>query len=400
MIVALALSAIALAATPPQTDTEVAFTIAKEAEKRRWSDRTHQKKLDRALWAFANDSRPALTERLDAAKQLVQLRRSHRNLERKRGDALLLKARYEGILNLEKRRKRTLRQAVDDAKKHRRKKTAKRIEQMLEDDALYLRFARRRKRAIKDGEEADAKSLEQSLRRYRRLKERERALKVALTLADRRALAPAQTPAQKADLYRLTQWAPKSADAAELRQKARQERARWLEQAGEKREAVVERLRADREDPRGPKDAAFAPKGEAAPVRSRETSALCYALGAQGFDCAAFEKKTFGARSFYRFDDVKPAAFSPETAAWVFAEYQSLVHGCLKGAGQRREVAGDVEVEWSVANTGRVSNVGIRPRRLRQRPLHKCLKEAFGQMRYPAYIGEMQHIALAFHVAG
>ena len=87
---------------------EVVAAAQATATARKYSEEKAARNQDKALLRFALDDRFAAKERWSASAQLVALRQRPRAKRSAIADAMLVKARLEGLLGREKQRAKTL----------------------------------------------------------------------------------------------------------------------------------------------------------------------------------------------------------------------------------------------------------------------------------------------------
>ncbi|MEW5851897.1 MAG: hypothetical protein AB2A00_24115 [Myxococcota bacterium] len=108
--------------------------------------------------------------------------------------------------------------------------------------------------------------------------------------------------------------------------------------------------------------------------------------------------------TFRDFSTGKPApVLTNDAVALTHAEYAFLLSRCLRAAAREDvELQGErVELSWVVQPEGRVDEITMEPRRLREHRAGMCLKEALGLFRYPRYQSqERRVIALALQISG
>lgn len=117
--------------------------------------------------------------------------------------------------------------------------------------------------------------------------------------------------------------------------------------------------------------------------------------------CRKLEKQKFGSHVFLDFSQQKvrgQGALSPSDVKRVNAHYGVLVEACLEAEKTRLPplTAYKYEVKWVVQNDGSVSQIQIGGDGRENSPLGQCLKDQFGNWRYPRYAGEFQHVAQSF----
>ncbi|MBI1945037.1 MAG: hypothetical protein HYS27_05035 [Deltaproteobacteria bacterium] len=359
-----------------------------------------------ALLRFADSDRPGLVDRLRAAREA----RKHKP---KRGLAFVVEARLHGVAEARAARTRALHAAAAAfaaVGEHARKQHVLAVSKG--DDALLrlvkLVAARERMPSpppLSAAEEAHKLDVSDALGAWEALSDQRQLAVARALLARLRATSappggPVDVVGATADLA-LAIANLKGRDGAAVRRDALRVRARLLEAQGDLAGASLASLGADREvvvDPRKPASHQTASRY----LKSKASLELCRRARAQGIVCGTAEQRTFGDTLHYDFSKEPLGAFDPEINAEVLADYDTLLQRCIRDAVKAKVPITQtvVELEWAVANDGRVPSYDLRPQRLRTTSYDGCLREAFAVFRYPPYAGEMQHVRLSFEVGG
>ena len=356
----------------------------------------------RALQAFVDDDRPALSGRLRAAKAM----RKGADADG-RVNAYLAMARLYGASGAKSKRAGALKKALAATKKAKDKKRRRHIERARVGDKALGKL----KKAVAARERSMPSPLPKTLLAHR--KDIVAAGKSYAALGDEPRRLFAEYWRLRLDATTLGKGARKtlkrakglakdcgtSRDHASVLRDVHRLRARLLQKAGRLSGAIEASFRADRAVLVPLKKSAF--DAAAAPVhaRSRETSVLCFKAQTRQLDCAALEEESFGVRSFYDFSrERKLKRFSRPKADAVLVEYDSLLKDCVHTSTELTEFDVAVELEWWVEPSGKVQEYIARPRRLEHGASAECLADAFARIRYPRFRGERQAIELSYDI--
>jgi hypothetical protein len=175
--------------------------------------------------------------------------------------------------------------------------------------------------------------------------------------------------------------------------------SRWYQQKQDWEAAVAHSLWADHAQARDPKSA-FSDGQTPAYTKSQHSLEICAMAKTHEIDCHSVEQNRIGTLMFYDFS-LEPASvdLDHQRANLVLDEYAPLLHACLKAAAQEGTARDSkVQLEWSIGQNGRIGNHQLKPTRLQNTELSKCIAAAFARFRYPPYRGEIQSVALVFEI--
>lgn len=355
---------------------------------------------------FAEDTRPAIGDRLRAVQALLQ---AVPPADRKQINARLLQARLCGVADRGGCRTGALWQAKQAAQKHgdnRLEAISGAIagDRALDEVARALR--KRQKKAatpqLTDKEQAAIAALEEALPFYETLGDRRQYLRAQYLAAAILEFTPTDLDEVMAGLDAIAGMDPAERDLTPLVADYQRTRARILITLDRWQDAAAAALSADHALANPPRKAAFEPQPYPLFGKSRDTMEVCYrARVAAQVDCAQLEQQSFGAISYYDFGrERRMASFDPELGEMAAAEYGPLIQGCIQAAAAGGQVQNThLEVVWTIGYNGKVKSYELMPTRLRNTDFSRCLDATFKQFRYPSYAGEMQHTALKFEIA-
>ncbi|HET9552123.1 MAG TPA: AgmX/PglI C-terminal domain-containing protein, partial [Anaeromyxobacteraceae bacterium] len=99
--------------------------------------------------------------------------------------------------------------------------------------------------------------------------------------------------------------------------------------------------------------------------------------------------------------DLVATQFDPARIQAVVSAQQKTLARCLREhAARDPDFAGEVPLEFTVGNEGRVVRVAIMDPRLRQGPLRDCFEQELSRWSFPRFPGQRPNVALVFRVGG
>ncbi len=352
-----------------------------------------------ALLKFAKDRRPAVADRVRAAQQA---RRGLAAADGRRAASFLLEAHLAAVQGSRSKRSAALAGAAAAARAAGQTDKAARIGEASAGDEAARKLAATLGPVGAGPPGAIAPALVDAVvaaqPAWRAIDDTRAELAARVLLARAQAAAGAVDVALTA-LAAAADEGGDDRDAAAVVVEAHAARAALALAAGRANEAAVAALSADHARPPPLQARTFTPPVPPPYARTRETAAVCKAARDAGASCAQLELQRFGARTFYDFSRERRGPFDGARAGAVLAEYESLLHDCMRASAKTGETADSrIELEWSVQHDGRVTRFELKPKRLRGGAFDACLQRAFAVFRYPPYTGEQQHIALSFSV--
>jgi hypothetical protein len=97
--------------------------------------------------------------------------------------------------------------------------------------------------------------------------------------------------------------------------------------------------------------------------------------------------------------DLVLAQYDPQRIQAVVARQQGSLAPCLRDEARRSpEWAGEIPIEFAVANDGRVAQLWVLEPRFKSGELRECLQKRLGEWRFEPFPGQRPVVALAFRI--